>query len=234
MKKQGITRSHSTGPYNKSDDKEQWIRISQGCPNRCPFCYEPSKEVVFDIPPIIRNDVKIMDMNLLSKPEAVQIIHRLGEIKVKKKVVYYNLVCGIDWRFLTYQLADLLRWARFKNIRLAWDFEYTDQFKIKDAIKRLLDAGYKSKYLTVFMVCNWEIPFDECFKKLYLCAIWGVKVADCYFDGQVSPDIKPLGWTAEQIVRFRKSVRKHNQLVNFQIDPEIKVDKNQLPLFPTP
>ena len=61
LKKRGIIRSYSTGPYNKWDDKEQWIRISQGCPNNCSFCYEPPKEIVFDIPQIVRNNVKIMD-----------------------------------------------------------------------------------------------------------------------------------------------------------------------------
>jgi len=231
VKKRGITQSYSTGPYNKSNETEQWIRISQGCPNKCPFCYEPSKEVVYPIPKVVRNYVSIMDMNLLSKPDAVEIIRQFGSIKVDGKVVYYHLVCGIDWRFLTVELAVALKEARFRDIRLAWDFEFSDQYKIKDAIKLLTDAGYKSKNLTVFMVCNWEIPHNVCFRKLYLCAIWNVKVADCYFDGQVSPNIEPIGWTAEEIMEFRRLVRKHNQLVNFQIDPEVKRDKNQLPLF---
>ena len=231
LKKQGIRRSYSTGPYNKSNESEQWIRISQGCPNRCPFCYEPSKEVIYPMPEIVRNNVSIMDMNLLSKPNALQVIRQLGETKVDGKVVYYHLVCGIDWRFLTQELAESLKFARFEKIRLAWDFEYDQQFQIKDAIMLLLNAGYKTKSLTIFMICNWEIPYNVCFKKLYLCAIWNVKVADCYFDGQVSPNIKPIGWTAEEIVKFRHLVRKHNQLVNFKIDPEIKVDKNQLNLF---
>ena len=123
---------------------------------------------------------------------------------------------------LTQELADALKKARFVKIRIAWDFDYDQQFKIKKAIKILLNAGYTRKDITVFMICNWEISYDECLKKLDLCKVWNVKVADCYFDGQTSPNIEPLGWTAEQIKDFRKRVRKHNQLVNFGIDPELK------------
>ena len=222
MKKRGIIRSYSTGPYNKMNDKEQWIRISQGCPNRCDFCYEPPEQKLFQTPRIERNKVKIMDMNLLAQTNAFFIIQQLGGIKVDNKVVYYELVCGIDYRFLSPPLAEGLKASRFKKIRLAWDFAYLDQFRIRKALKMLMVAGYRPREMTVFMICNWKISYEECLKKLYLCAIWSVKVADCYFDGQVSPNIEPIGWLPEDIKDFRKRVRKHNQLVNFGIDPELK------------
>jgi hypothetical protein len=47
-----------------------------------------------------------------------------------------------------------------------------------------------------------------------------VKVADCYFDNQLSPNTKPIYWDVLEIASFRSKVRKHNQLVNFKIDPE--------------
>lgn len=222
FEKRGIIRSYSTGPYNKMNDKEQWIRISQGCPNHCPFCYEPPQRIVFPIPLIERNLVKIMDMNMLSQECVFDRIKYLGEQKVNNKVVHYELVCGIDHRFLTPLLAEVLKKSRFKKIRLAWDFGYADQFKIRKALKMLMVAGYRPREMTTFMICNWRISYEECLKKLYLCAIWSVKVADCYFDGQVSPNIEPIGWTVEQIKDFRRRVRKHNQLVNFGIDPELK------------
>ncbi len=224
---------YSYGAYNKSDPNEQWIRITEGCPHNCPYCYEPQEIKIFEIPEIIRNDVKIMDMNLLCKKEAIKIIQDLGEKKVNKKVIYYQLVCGIDYRFLTKEIAEALKQNRFARMRLAWDWTMKDQYKLKDAIRLLTDAGYNSKELMIFMICNWKISYEECCNKLDLLKIWKVKVADCYFDNQTFPNPKkparenqvsviPLHWTSEQIMDFRKRCRKHNQLVNFEIDPKIK------------
>jgi hypothetical protein len=223
IEKRGIRVANSRGPYNKFNNDEQYIRISEGCPNGCPFCYEPIEEKLFEIPEISRNIVKIMDMNLLSKPKALEIILEFGRKRAYEKVVYYELICGIDWRFLTQPIADALRKSRFQKIRIAWDFGFNYQIEIKEAIQKLLKAGYISKEITVFMICNWEISYTECLKKLDLCKIWRVKVADCYFDGQTSPNIEPIGWNYFEIKDFRQRVRKHNQLVNFGIDPEVKV-----------
>jgi len=209
-------------PYNKSNSSEQWIRISSGCPNDCPFCYEPIKEKVFDIPKITKNKVKIMDMNLLSKDICYEILTELKDKKVNNKVVYYELICGIDWRFLTPILAELLKKARFKNIRLAWDFNFVHQKRIKKAIDHLFKANFNKRDITIFMICNWKISFEENLKKLDLCKVWNIKVSDCYFDNQLSPNIIPIYWNDQQIKEFRSKVRKHNQLVNFKIDPEVK------------
>lgn len=224
-----LTKPYAKGEYNKFDHKEQWIRISEGCPNRCPFCresFENPKFKIFEIPEIVRNDVKIMDMNLLCKQEALGILKELGEKRVDGKVVYYELVCGIDYRFLNFRLAEALKKSRFKNIRLAWDFNINLQKKIRNAIKLLLKSGYSTSDITIFMICNWRTSYKDNLKKLDLCKVWNVKCADCYFDNQLSPNIKPIHWTEEQIKDFRKKVRKHNQLVNFKIDPEIKAEED--------
>lgn len=220
-----MTKPYAKGKYNKFNDQEQWIRLSEGCPNKCPFCresFENPEIKVFEIPELIRNKVKILDMNLLCHQEALEIIKELGRRKVKNKVIYYELLCGIDYRFLDQRLAVALKQSRFKNIRLAWDFGFNLQLKIRDAIKLLHNAGYSSNDIMVFMICNWKISYEDNLKKLDLCKVWNVQVADCYFDNQLSPNIKPIYWTEEQIKDFRSKVRKHNQLVNFKIDPELK------------
>ncbi len=213
---------YSYGPYNKIKGDRQRIRITEGCPHNCPYCYESKEIKVFNIPKIKRNIVEISDMNLLCKKEALKIIQDLGEKRVDGKVVYYELICGIDFRFLTKELAEALKLSRFKKIRFAWDWFMKDQYKIKDAVNMLIWAGYKSDDLMIFMICNWRIPYLECCRKLDLCKIWKVQVADCYFDNQTSPGIIPLHWTDENIKDFRKKCRKHNQLVNFGIDPDEK------------
>ena len=215
---------YSYGSYNKFNDTEQWIRITEGCPHNCPYCYEPQEQKVFGIPHIRRNDVKIMDMNLLCKDKSLDIIKSLGEQRVKGKVVYYELICGIDYRFLTQEIANELKKSRFKKIRIAWDWFMRDQYAIKDGINKLLKAGYRNNDIMIFMICNWKIPYKMNCEKLDLCKVWNVKVADCYYDNQTfEKGVIPLFWTDKQNRTFKKNCRKHNQLVNFGIDPEVRL-----------
>ncbi len=212
--------NYSEGPYNKIKDDQQWIRIGEGCPWNCPWCYEKTEMITFELPEIERNKVGIMDMNLLAKPEAVNILHKLGSKRVDGKVVHYELLCGLDYRFLTDEISELLKEYRFHNIRLAWDWFFKDQKLIKDAVWKLIKVGYKPEEIMVFMICNHEISYVENLRKLDLCKIWGVKVADCYYDNQVGPKFIPLKWTLDEIYDFRRKCRKHNQMVRFKIDPQ--------------
>ena len=87
---------YSYGPYDKVKGDEQWIRITEGCPNQCPYCYEPPEIRIFPTPEIVRNEVKIIDMNLLCKPEAATIIRDLANRRVDGKVVHYELTILVD------------------------------------------------------------------------------------------------------------------------------------------
>lgn len=225
------TKPYSKGEYNKTNDTEQWIRLSEGCPNGCPYCREGIENPelkVFEIPELIRNKVKILDMNLLCHPESLEMIKELGQRKVNNKIINYELLCGVDYRFLNQEIASELKIARFKNIRLAWDFSFGLQKEIKTATQNLLWAGYKAKNIMIFMICNWKTTYQENLRKMDLCKIWNFQIADCYFDNQLSPNIKPIYWKEEEIKDFRRKVRKHNQMINFRIDPELKPDTNHI------
>ena len=218
------TKDYSKGEQNIITDTYQVIRLSEGCPWKCPWCREHveigNDWKLFPIPEIVRREVRITDMNLLAKPEALGLIQRFKAIRVDGKVIYPWLVCGIDYRFLTFKIAEALKKSRFQNIHIAWDGKYLEQKKIKKAVDLLRTVGYRD--ISIFMICNHSaISYEENLLKLNLCKYWRVKVNDCWFDNQVSPNITPLAWTEEQIRSFRKQVRKHNQIVNFGIDPEL-------------
>ena len=223
---------HAVGAYNKFDDHEQWIRISEGCPNGCKFCGETltngTKPIYYPIPEIVRNKVKIVDMNLSYKPDFIKILDDLGSRKANGKVIEYELICGIDYRSMTKEKAEVLRRNRFRNIRLAWDHELSEGKYVYKAIEYLFRAGYRTRDIMVFIICNWERPLSEVLEKLDYLKVWGVKVADCYFDNQLSPNIKPIHWTAEQIKQCRRKCRKHNHLIRFKFDPEITAGQKEL------
>ena len=190
------------------------IKFTDGCPNDCKFCYEPRKIKTYD--PNIPNDkeIKILDMNFLANPNAKRILLELP----KKK---YEMICGFDYRLLTQEVCDLLKQKGFIKVRWAWDYNFGQQ-RIHSKVWRMFKkAGYKSEDLSVFILVNWKIPYIDCVKKLDLLKVWNVKVNDCCFDGGYRI-AKPKYWDIDQIKRFRKMCRKHNQIVNFKIDPEFK------------
>lgn len=214
------------GVYDKSDYGEQWIRISEGCPNNCPYCRETKEcgkePIYFEIPKIVRNIVKIMDMNLIYKPKCIEILDYLGSQKVSDKVVHYELICGIDWRYMTQEKADALKRNRFKNIRFAWDGKLEMQYKIKDCYKMLIKAGYRAEDLMCFMICDYIIPFEENLMKLDLLKIWNVKVSDCYYDNVTPPNYQCNYWSMQECITFKALCSIHNQSVSFGLYPVLK------------
>jgi len=169
--------------YNKVIGKIQRIETHRGCPWQHEYCYEPAEMTDFPIPTIVRNQVQILDMNFLCRENVLETIKHFGNVKVKGKVVYYEAVCGFDYRFLTQEIANALKKARFVNPRLAWDGHFSDQMKLKDAIGMFLKAGYKANDIMLFMIVNWRIPKTECERKLDLMKVWNVKICDCCYDG---------------------------------------------------
>ena len=194
------------------------IQFTKGCPNNCSYCYEPKEMEYFkpEVNVIQKEDLKIVDMNLLANPNHLTIIKQLGMTRAKKE-----LICGVDYRLMTQNIANCLKSCRFIKIRWAWDYNFGQQRKHQVIWKMFKKAGYRSEDLSVFILANWKIPYRDCCKKLDLLKIWNVCVSDCCWNGGYKI-AKPVYWTPEQIKKFRAKCRKHNHLIKFKLDPEFK------------
>lgn len=210
-----IIMKYVSGPFNDVREGIQRIRITDGCPWQCAWCHAPTDFRRYAIPPIKMERVQILDMNLLSHPEHMSIIQELPNGP------RYELVCGVDYRFLNESNARLLKSKKFTHMRFAWDGPFSLQ-KVMNKTRRILQkTGFRN--LSCFMICNHEsVMFQENLLKLDLLKVWGVKACDCYYDGQVSPRFKEIAWTLKQMRTFRRKCRKHNQMVSFGIDPEYR------------
>jgi len=212
-----LTKPYSKGFYNKIEGDIQWLRLSEGCPNQCVYCaetWENGKEpIYYEIPEIKRNRVNILDMNLIYKPKALEMIEELGRRRYDGKVIKYSLQCGIDWRFLTQELSSALKQARFIEMRLAWDYGYNQAYKIKDALNKLIYAGYNPKHIQIFMIANWRVSSKEYLLKLRSLSKWNVQVSDCWFDNQKKGKVIPIHWTKEEIHNVGEECRDHNIMI---------------------
>jgi hypothetical protein len=227
-----IHTTYGKAQYNYVKGDKQRIELHRGCPwskglqhgvEYGGYCYEPSIYEDFPIPELVKNHVEILDMNLLARHDVLSIIKELSLKLVDGKVVYYEAVCGFDFRFLTQEIAEWLKLARFVRPRLAWDSSFSDQLKIKDAIKKLVKAGYQHNEISLFMIVNWKVSYWECLRKLDLMKVWNVKVCDCCYDGGYRY-ATPSFWTKQELVKFRRISRKHNQLVLFGMDPQPSIE----------
>ncbi len=205
--------------YNKTDESEQWIRLSDGCYRSCWNCYCPKEKLSYPLPTIERNKVVILDMNFLYVyPDPIGTIRTLGNKKVNKKVVYYDFQCGLDFTLINIHLAMALkkgRFGRFNNkrnytngLRIAWDRGIDEKKQFTKAILMLKGVGYKQ--IQIFMLVNGKVSFDECVQKLLVLMKLRVEIGDCWYDNQKRGSIIPSYWTQEQCDLFGKLCRCHN------------------------
>ena len=221
--------------YDLVDSDVQVIHASRGCPRRCSFCgtwriepkFKPKRSVTKEI---TKNRVIFYDNNFLANPHIEDILEELVAVRVGGKPIRCESQSGLDGRILLENpgLAKKLRAARFEYPRIAWDGPFENRKQIGQQLAILKSVGFRAKDTYVFMVYNWDLPFEEMERKRVQCARWGVQIADCRFrpleqtfdnyrpgrPGEVSQDdsayfIHPQ-WSDLQIRRFRRAVRQQN------------------------
>jgi hypothetical protein len=166
----------------------------------------------------------------LANPHITNIFEELKKAKVDGKQVSCESQSGLDGRILLSKsdYAKMIRSARFKNVKIAWDGRVSNHEDIKNQIDVLRSAGYKTNKgveISVFMLYNSTIDFDEISRKLEWCRRWGVLVNDCRYRplnslyDNYNPRSKQQtseeyyisnNWTDKNIRLFRRMVRRQN------------------------
>lgn len=227
--------------YDLVDVKYQIIHGMRGCSMKCPFCgIWKIEDLTFKNAEQIKNEIcsnKLIfyDNNILLNPFIEDILLMLESKTYKGRFVTCECQSGFDGRILGKKpvLAKLLKNARFKNIRLAWDFAYEQFDEVESWILILEKNGYKRKDIFIFMIYNWSFDYSELEAKRQKCFDWGVQIADCRFrplnqtyDNYNSNVKEQSGndyyihsnWSDYLIRKFRSDVRKHNICIRHKID----------------
>jgi len=162
-------------------------------------------------------------------PYVEDILRELIDLRKDKKIKWVESQSGFDGRILLEKpyLAEMIKDAGFRYPRIAWDWKYEEYSNIKKQIDILINAGYPPKTISIFVLYNWDIPFEEMERKRIKCWEWNVQISDCRYRplnqlydnynpraiGQTSKDYyihKKAGWTDELIKQYRKNIRRQN------------------------
>lgn len=218
----------------------------RGCIRKCSFCGtwklekrsdKDPDEIIEEIKAIGKNKVILFDNNFLANKNIDSILDKLCKLRINGRRVSYESQSGFDGRIImaNNNMAMLLKKANFQNVRIAWDGSYKEKDSIEKQINILVKAGYKKKDLTIFMIYNYEISFNEMVNKLKACKKWGVQISDCRYrplfirydhykpfkKGQTNKDYYihiESGWSDELVKQFRKEVREHNIWIRYAKD----------------
>ncbi len=227
----------------------------RGCIRKCAFCgvwriepkrlYKTSRELVKEIETVEKRRIVFFDNNFLANTHIEQILRDLADLKIDGKPIKIECQSGLDGRLLLKNpnLAKLLKKARFCNMRIAWDNSLSDYRSIKRQLDYLVDVGYRPQDIFVFMIYNFDVPYDEMLKKLGHCKRWGVQISDCRYrpldslkddynpgkfrSGQTEEDYyihTKAGWTDHKIRDFRKRVRQHNIWIRYAKEKGLAYD----------
>jgi hypothetical protein len=216
----------------------QIVHLSRGCFRKCSFCgtwkIEPEFKGKSKITSIIEpglemglKNIVFYDNNLFYNPYIENILNELVELKKQRRIGWCESQSGFDGRILIEKphLIDLLKKAGFRYPRIAWDWGYDQWPIIEKQLQALIDAGYNQKNITVFMIYNWNLNFEEMEKKRIKCWEWGVQISDCRNRplSQLHDHYKPLNdqnngadyyihpaWTDAEVKQFRKNIRRQN------------------------
>ncbi len=212
----------------------QIIHASRGCIRDCNFCGVRKIEPKFVCKNSIKEEIRkrkvvFYDNNFLANPYIEDILRELIDLKKKKKILWCESQSGFDGRKLKEMpyLGKMLKKAGFREPRIAWDWGYSQFQEIEEQIDILRAGGYNSRDIHIFMLYNWDIPFEEMERKRIKCWEWQVQIADCRYrplnqtfdkynptkKDQTNEDYHihtETGWTDALVKQFRKNVRRQN------------------------
>lgn len=228
--------------------------MMRGCIRRCKFCgawkiepeiiHKTKDQIINELKRIQKNKVIFYDNNILANPNIKEILNAFIDLKINRKPVIFESQSGFDGRLLEkdLELAALIKKARFKNVRIAWDNGLEDVRSIRKQINLLTRAGYPAKDISIFTIYNFDRSYKDMLKKLECCKKWGVQITDCRYrplnldyDNYNSHTRQPQpegsyyihkigGWTDSHIRDFRHRVRIHNIWIRYAKDKGMKYD----------
>lgn len=135
--------------------------LTRGCPRQCEFCIVSKKEgcqsrKVADLNEFYtgQKQIKLLDPNLLACAERADLLQQLAA-----SGAWVDFTQGLDIRFISKDITELLLKCKIKNLHFAWDNPKEDLTERFIAFKAQSKIDYRK--LGVYILTNFNSSHEE-------------------------------------------------------------------------
>jgi sulfur transfer complex TusBCD TusB component (DsrH family) len=137
--------------------------LTRGCPNNCSFCHVTQKEgicshKVADLSEWWngQKEIVLLDANILACKDRKELLQQLIDSGAK-----VDFTQGLDARFITTEIAEMLKQIKTKVWHFAFDFMKNEKQIIK-GLRTFVDIVHPNdRDAIVYMLTNYDTTFEE-------------------------------------------------------------------------
>lgn len=145
--------------------------LTRGCPNNCGFCIVSKKEdrcsvKVADLSEFWKGqkNIELLDANILACRERNELLQQLIDSKA-----WVNFSQGLDARFITEEVAHLLKQVKTKLVHFAFDFMKNEK-AIVNGLRIYKDiCGFTEDKCIVYILTNYDTTIEEDLYRVNKC-----------------------------------------------------------------
>lgn len=183
--------------------------LTRGCPH-CdhPFCITPEKDgrisrKVADLSEFWRGqkEIKLLDQNLLACKDRYDLLNQL-----QQSGAWVEFNGGMDIRFVTTEVAEILSTLKVKIHHFAWD---NPKERLENHFEWLRPfLPQKDQNITVYVLVNYWSTIDEDLKRIYFLRDHGYQPFVMIYDKQKFVDSRGR-WLPSVLDQYTKDERVH-------------------------
>jgi len=137
--------------------------LTRGCPNNCGFCIVSQKEglksfKVADLSEFWSGQkfIKLLDPNLLACRDRKELLQQLIDSRA-----YVDFTQGLDARFITREIAEMLKSVRIKRVHFAFDLMKNEKAIIRGLRTYKEVTNISTDKAVVYILTNFDTTIEE-------------------------------------------------------------------------
>lgn len=157
--------------YPKYTKNKAYGFLTRGCCNDCSFCLVSQKEgkcsvKVADLSQWWsgQKEIVLLDPNILACKDKIELLTQLAQSGAK-----VDFTQGLDARFITKEVCDLLKKIKVKMYHFAFDFVKNEKaivMGLKTFVEEMQYSDNKQRNCYVYVLTNYNTTFEEDYRRI--------------------------------------------------------------------